>query len=337
MPTVHSKAHGWRRGLRPHRIREASRGPATARTPRGCHRCPTPTQCRKRSRMSSQRSRRGARADSALHCPPPRRAPRTDQVLSSLSDETRRVMIAMISPLAFSSKGDEMAASVSLPKVGEKSWFALRAKAAAAPSTKFTPATVAALLSMAGTKSASDNVVGPLRRLGLIEDDGALTDRGNKWRIDSSYADACEEILKSVYPPELRSLTDDSGQPDRVKVATWLQHQGQGDSNAKQMAATYAMIASKSPAPASPPAGTNGSKAASAKPRAARAPAGATSSSAAPDRKPKEASVNAPIGSGSANSAPTIHLDIQVHIPPAASADQIDQIFASMAKHLYRQ
>jgi hypothetical protein len=32
---------------------------------------------------------------------------------------------------------------------------------------------------------------------------------------------------------------------------------------------------------------------------------------------------------------PSVHIDIQVHISPEANADQIEQIFASMAKHLY--
>ena len=32
---------------------------------------------------------------------------------------------------------------------------------------------------------------------------------------------------------------------------------------------------------------------------------------------------------------PALHIDIQVHIDPTSSAGQIDQIFASMAKHLY--
>ena len=32
---------------------------------------------------------------------------------------------------------------------------------------------------------------------------------------------------------------------------------------------------------------------------------------------------------------PALHIDIQVHIDPTSSAEQIDQIFASMAKHLY--
>lgn len=32
---------------------------------------------------------------------------------------------------------------------------------------------------------------------------------------------------------------------------------------------------------------------------------------------------------------PTVHIDIQIHIDAAASAEQIDQVFASMARHLY--
>ncbi|MGA7831885.1 MAG: DUF5343 domain-containing protein [Terracidiphilus sp.] len=32
---------------------------------------------------------------------------------------------------------------------------------------------------------------------------------------------------------------------------------------------------------------------------------------------------------------PGLHIDVQVHISPEASTEQIDQIFASMAKHLY--
>lgn len=35
------------------------------------------------------------------------------------------------------------------------------------------------------------------------------------------------------------------------------------------------------------------------------------------------------------NADPTVHLDIQIHIDSTASSDQIEQIFASMAKHLY--
>jgi hypothetical protein len=33
--------------------------------------------------------------------------------------------------------------------------------------------------------------------------------------------------------------------------------------------------------------------------------------------------------------SPSVHIDVQIHISPEASTDQIDQIFKSMAKHLY--
>ena len=35
------------------------------------------------------------------------------------------------------------------------------------------------------------------------------------------------------------------------------------------------------------------------------------------------------------NNRPGLHINIQVHIDPTSNAEQIDQIFASMAKHLY--
>jgi hypothetical protein len=32
---------------------------------------------------------------------------------------------------------------------------------------------------------------------------------------------------------------------------------------------------------------------------------------------------------------PTVHVDLQIHISPDATTEQIDAIFASMSKHLY--
>lgn len=36
-----------------------------------------------------------------------------------------------------------------------------------------------------------------------------------------------------------------------------------------------------------------------------------------------------------ASNGPTVHIDIQAHISPESSSEQIDKIFESMAKHLY--
>lgn len=222
-------------------------------------------------------------------------------------------------------------ASNGFPKVTAKAWRTLRTRAASAPSTRFTPATVAALMGMANPKSAADNTVYPMRRLGLIDDEGVLTERGNKWRTDGSFGAACDEILEDVYPAELATLVDDHGNPDQQHVRTWFDHKGFGDSNARQMAATYVMIASKTiPEPMASSSGG------ATKPPAKKAVPPKRTADAkkrdATDRVPPPPPVDRDQRHGA---GPNVHLDIQIHIPAAATAQQIDQIFASMARHLY--
>jgi hypothetical protein len=223
-------------------------------------------------------------------------------------------------------------AKTSYPKLGAAPWRTLRARAATAPSTKFTSTMVAATLGMATPDSASNNVVGPMRRLGLIDKDGNLTARGNKWRVDTSYGEACQEILDEIYPAELASFTDTHGVTDRAKVIIWFAHQGLGQSNAKQAASTYAMIADKK-LPEVPQADPTKSKPPTPTQRASRKPTkeSPTENTVVERTEPPQPPAVQPAPGAS------IHLDIQIHIPADASADQIDRIFASMAKHLYQK
>ena len=217
------------------------------------------------------------------------------------------------------------------PKVGTKAWMLLRQRASAAPSAKFTPDVVATLMGMANPASALTNTVGPMRRLGIFNEEGALTERGNKWRLDESYADACQEILDEIYPEEFRVLVDDVGNPDPGKVKSFLQQMGLGENNASQMAATYVMVARKQPPERH---ATDSSKARrkalsdtedSEDPPKAQA---LKATSAIPAQEPGAPPVRS-------DGRPAIHLDIQIHIPADAAPDQIDQIFESMARHLY--
>ena len=213
------------------------------------------------------------------------------------------------------------------PKVPQSAWSKLRAKAATAPSSKFTPPTVAAILDMGSPASASTNVVSPMHRLGLIDDNGALTDRGNMWRNDGTYGEACQEILQTVYPSDLAAFTDSSGAPDRAQITTWFQHQKFGDSNARQMAATYAMIAEKKlPEP------TEKEQKAQARTPRVNASSGAKAAKTASVKAAGQ--VTPPTPAQQAN-RPDIHLDFQIHIAADADGDQIERIFASMAKYLY--
>lgn len=221
------------------------------------------------------------------------------------------------------------------PKVPAKAWRALQERASSAPSVKFTPQYVASLLDLGTPDSARANVVNPMRRLGLIDEDGSLTDRGRKWRAKESYADACQEILDAIYPDDLASLTDNSGAIDVAKIQSWFEHSGLGTSNARQMAATYAMIAKKQ----LPEAGTTEANSQSSQ-RGRAEPRKAKKATVHPP-KPADTTVHdhgnggESSGSGDGHNLPKVHLDIQIHIPADATPEQIDQIFASMGKHLY--
>ena len=51
---------------------------------------------------------------------------------------------------------------------------------------------------------------------------------------------------------------------------------------------------------------------------------------------PSQQKTPSQLATPSQQATPSLHIDIQVHISPDATTDQIDQIFASMAKHLYK-
>lgn len=226
-----------------------------------------------------------------------------------------------------------MAAVKTYPKIGAKAWATLRLKAQSAPSTRFSAGAVAALLGMGSPQSASDNVVGPMRRLGLIDDEGGLLPRGNKWRVDSTYPEACSEIINELYPDDLKSLTAADGSPDRGQVLAWFNHQGFGQSNARQMAATYLLLSDPTPPEVPGPSEGGRDRASTPRSRARRIPASAA--------EPRQIPVVEHVDDGgdgrrSEGRSPSLHVDVQIHIPAAASAEQIDQIFSSMAKHLYK-
>lgn len=222
-------------------------------------------------------------------------------------------------------------AANSYPKVAARAWATLRARAAAAPTVRFTADSVAALMQMSSPESAQRNTVGPMQRLGLVDEDGALTDRGNRWRVDSSFGDACQEILDEIYPDDLAILVDDEGHPDAARVKTWFDQKGFGASSARQMTATYVMIARKEilepPAAESTKATPKGSP--------TKKPAGKPSEPTETETPLEAVAPEPPVPPASTNRGPTLHLDIQIHIPADATLDQIDQIFSSMAKHLY--
>lgn len=164
------------------------------------------------------------------------------------------------------------------------------------------------------TSSNDGSLVGVLRIAGLIDGNGVPTERWSKFRGAQGKA-ALGEGIRSGYN-ELYAVYPDAHQ----RSNTDLEHVFSSSSKAGKQAiskavSTFKNLVSEAEFDAEALPGETHFEA-----DALHAPV--TTKKAAAEASDKSAS-------------PSLHIDVQVHISSEASADQIDQIFASMAKHLY--
>jgi hypothetical protein len=170
-----------------------------------------------------------------------------------------------------------------------------------------------------------------LRDLGLVDEEGKTSDRARKWRDDAQYKDVCQDIVQAIYSQELLDSAPDPNE-DRNPALRWFaNHTGAGESAVRKMVNFYALVmegdASKEPAQR----------------RDEKTKGREVSSRNSTKTKPKKAEVKSTSGEDdivkakSNSGAPELQINLQIHISSDATADQIDQIFVSMAKHIYRR
>lgn len=175
-----------------------------------------------------------------------------------------------------------------------------------------------------------------LKRIGLVDQENKPTERAFKWRDDDQYREACEEIRREVYPQELLDAFSASD-INRPAVERWFRNNARvGENAAGKLTTFYLLLVNAGPNQQNKNASSGqGSKQAqknrsNPKEKATPAPQdnNSTGSLATPQEKPAR--------QDKVNDGPSLHIDVQVHISSDASAEQIDSIFASMAKHLYK-
>ncbi len=189
----------------------------------------------------------------------------------------------------------------------------------------------------------AQNIVPPLRRMGLIDENGKPTDRANRWRFDEEYQAVCEEIRQEIYPQKLLDAFHDPASISRTSLENRFKNDARvGNSAAKHMAVLYLLLLKADPSEQDTTASnltkqpTKGNRSQSPVPKGGTSAAkqaiqgGPVKANGhltdAEENKPRQARHAGEYG-------PSIHFNIQVHISPDASEDQIDHIFASMAKH----
>ncbi|WP_315913952.1 DUF5343 domain-containing protein [Arthrobacter sp. lap29] len=185
-------------------------------------------------------------------------------------------------------------------------------------------------------EKTAKNILPQLRNLGLIDSEGVPTEIALEFRFEETYPKACKTLLELNYPLEVRELFD-TKDADPAAVATWfMRHSKSGQSSASVVSKFYLNLLAENPLPeATKPTSKRAAKPAvplatvqpqiSAKIQATDAPPALPLDHGQPPQSPPHPQ----------QGVPSLHIDMQVHIDPAASADQIDSIFASMAKHLY--
>lgn len=218
----------------------------------------------------------------------------------------------------------------SFPMLPIAHWWQLRKQFKKSIPGAVTDNYVATVLGMQ-PNSARANVLPFLEDLGIIGEDNKPTERATLWRDDEHYAEVCKGILKEVYPQDLLDAVPDPN-TNRAQAERWFAHRTRaGEAAVKRMASLYAVLADAD-ASKQPDLEKKETKERPAKERPA----------------PKSSKVSAPTAASNPNiysresekdqsrrATPGININLQVHISADATPDQIEQIFASMAKHIY--
>lgn len=222
---------------------------------------------------------------------------------------------------------------VNYPRLPEKQWWALRERFKQSMPGKVTPSYLATVLDMK-ENSAKANILPALQAIGLVDAQGKSTDLAKRWRDDAEYAAALKEMRERVYPDELLDAIPDP-KTARSAAERWFANRtGHGQAAAFKMAHFYELLSdgdplrrqaksSKKETPRSPP-----------RRRSSPPPVTPSSTPVAPPDVEEKASKPPHTSPGR---MPSVHIDMQIHISPEATPEQIDQIFASMAKHLYQR
>jgi hypothetical protein len=220
----------------------------------------------------------------------------------------------------------EKSQKTAFPVIPIKHWWALREKFKQSIPGVVTGNYLSSVLSMK-VESAMTNILPSLKTMGIVDDDGKPTELAKKWRDDQQYTEICNKIKSEVYPKELLEASPNPT-ADRSTAERWFaNHTGAGTAAVGKMVACYMFLCEADPLK------VKGAKSQSAvtvqKKRRTQPPT--------PEHEENQRTRNAPEISSDNSHHPQVCINLQIHISADASTEQIDQIFASMAKHIYQR
>jgi len=181
-----------------------------------------------------------------------------------------------------------------------------------------------------------------LQLFGFVDKDGKTTERANHWRLDDQYPQVCKDIMTDIYPVGLLDASPEIA--DRNYLVNWFVKTTRvGENFAAKNASVFELLREADPtkgkdgkATGSSPAKAQAKK---SKPAKAVTPVAVVEPQAAPSngngQSPAEVKPEKP-ALPDHFVAPTVHIDIQIHLAPDAPSQQIMDLFAAIEKHLYK-
>jgi hypothetical protein len=218
------------------------------------------------------------------------------------------------------------------PVIPASHWWALRDRFKKSIPSVVDAKFIAATLGMS-EGSARSNVLPALKTLGIIDDENKTGDLAIKWREDSAYKGFCEAAKKNVYPQTLLDVAPDATDESREAARRWFGGHGVGEGMVAKASQVYALLCEADPTAATKKAPKAANVSSSEVKKTKPAPRRQVAEDSEEVTEHDHAEQAPPLKQNRV-SGPAVHLNIQIHISPDVTPEQIDSIFASMAKHL---
>lgn len=139
-------------------------------------------------------------------------------------------------------------------------------------------------------------------------------------------------MLERVYPGELLELLPEKD-IDKSVAQTWFMKAGAGKTAAQKMTRLFALLKEADLSKKATKSSSTKSPKDKDSQRARKSPNAKTASGKTGIDSP---SLSLAQTYESTRREPNLHIDLQIHISPESTPEQIEAIFSSMAKHLYK-
>jgi hypothetical protein len=207
----------------------------------------------------------------------------------------------------------------SYPVIPTKTWWALRNRFKMTMPPRISSHYLQSLLGV--SQKAAKSILPHLKAIQLIDADGCINERTTLWRDDQQYAEVCRQIREEAYPQKLMEAIPGPIIDIQAAVQWFRKATGVSINTAKKMARFYQLLSkadcsenyrftkmthSESDLPSPMP--------------------GEVSQLGQTDEHPTEITISK--GEG------PVQINLHIHMPPNASAEQIEQILSGIARHL---